>query len=115
MKRVMIVDDEIDIRESLQDFFEDKGYVVDAASNGSEALARLSGSDLPCVVILDLLMPVLDGIMTYAAMQQDARLARLPVIISTSDPGRAPHGVLIMKKPINLQRLLTVVQQHCPD
>jgi CheY-like chemotaxis protein len=115
MKRVLIVDDEIDIRESLQDFFEDKGYAVDAAANGSEALARLNGTDLPCVIILDLLMPVLDGNMTYAALQQDPRLARLPVIISTSDPARAPHGTLIMKKPINLQRLLSVVQQHCAD
>jgi CheY-like chemotaxis protein len=115
MKRVLIVDDESDIRESLQDFFEDKGYEVDAAANGAEALARLHGAELPCVIILDLLMPVLDGNQTYAAMQQEPRLAGLPVIISTSDPGRAPQGVLLMKKPINLQRLLSVVQQHCPD
>jgi CheY-like chemotaxis protein len=85
------------IRESLQDFFEDNGYAVDAAANGSEALARLNGTDLPCVIILDLLMRVLDGNMTYAAMQQDPRLARLPVIISTSDPGRALAGPLVMK------------------
>jgi CheY-like chemotaxis protein len=113
MNRVLIVDDEPDFRDSLQEFLEDKGYEVDAAANGAEALDLLRSNDLPCLVVLDLAMPVLDGRATYCAMQQDPRLSRLPVIVSTSDPARAPSGVPILKKPVNLQRLLMAIEQQC--
>jgi hypothetical protein len=49
----------------------------------------------------------------YAALQQDPALADIPVIISTSDPTRAPSGVMILRKPIDLPRLLTVVAGLC--
>jgi CheY-like chemotaxis protein len=113
MSRVLIVDDDPDIRESLQDFLEDRGYTVETASNGAEALDILRMSDLPCVILLDLLMPVLDGNAMYSAMQLDPHLACVPVIVSTSDPTRAPKGPLVMKKPVDLRRLLAAVEQHC--
>jgi two-component system, sensor histidine kinase and response regulator len=111
--KVLIVDDEADIRDSLQEFFQEEGYLVSTAANGADALDRLGEEDLPCVVILDILMPILDGNEVYQRMQRDPRLARVPVIVSTSDPSRAPSGVMIMKKPTNLSRLLQAVQQHC--
>ena len=110
--RILIVDDEQDIRESLEEFFQDEGYEVATAANGADALARLYQQELPCAVILDLLMPVLSGGEVYEKMQRDPRLAKIPVIISTSDPSRAPSGVLVMKKPLNLNRLLGTVQQY---
>jgi CheY-like chemotaxis protein len=97
----------------LQEFFEDAGYVVSTAADGAEALARLGTHELPCVVILDLIMPVVSGNEVYDTMQADRRLSSVPVIVSTSDPSRAPSGVLIMKKPIDPKRLLQAVQQHC--
>jgi CheY-like chemotaxis protein len=112
---VLIVDDEQDIRDSIAEFLQDEGYAVVTAANGQDALERLADDELPCVVILDLMMPVLDGNAMYERMQRDPRLAKLPVIVSTSDPSRAPAGVLIMKKPINLNRLLSTVRQHCID
>lgn len=110
---IMIVDDEADIRDSLQEFFEDEGYAVITAENGQKALALLASGNVPCVVILDLLMPIVDGNEVYEKMQADPRLAQVPVIISTSDPRRAPSGVLTMKKPVSLMRLLGVVRQYC--
>jgi two-component system, sensor histidine kinase and response regulator len=110
--KVLIVDDEPDIRDSLKDFFKDEGWSVDAAANGAEALDILQAEEPPDVVILDLLMPVLGGNDLYAKMQADPRLAKVPVIISTSDPSRAPSGVLIMKKPVNLDRLLETVERY---
>jgi len=110
---VLIVDDEADIRDTLKELFEDEGYAVSTAANGAEALRVLSGPTLPCVVVLDLIMPVLTGNEVFAKMQLDPRLARVPVIVSTSDPSRAPSGVLIMKKPIDLDRLLGAIRQHC--
>jgi CheY-like chemotaxis protein len=64
-------------------------------------------------VILDLLMPVMTGHELYASMQSDAALAQIPVIVSTSDPARAPSGVVIIEKPIVLQDLLDAVARSC--
>lgn len=113
MPPILIVEDERDLRESLQEYFEDQGFRVTGAANGAEALEILAGEELPCVVILDLVMPVVSGNEVYDRMQQDPRLAAVPVIVSTSDPSRAPNGVLIMRKPIDLRRLLGAVRQHC--
>jgi CheY-like chemotaxis protein len=115
MKKVLIVDDEREIRDSLGELFEDEGYAVVTAANGLEALDRLREADLPCAVILDLLLPMMSGPEVYQAMQREPRLAGIPVIVITSDPSRAPAGLLIMKKPMNLERLLSCVGQHCPD
>ena len=111
--KVLIVDDETDIRDSLKEIFEDEGYVVKTAANGAEALALLANEDPPCAMVLDLIMPGVGGVEVYSKMQADARLRLIPVIISTSDPSRAPSGVLIMKKPIDLERLLGTIQKHC--
>jgi CheY-like chemotaxis protein len=92
--KVLVVDDERDIRESLQEFFEDEGFEVEAAADGIEALSLLGGPDLPGVVILDLLLPLLSGTEVYQRMQNDERLRNVPVVVSTSDPARAPDGVL---------------------
>jgi CheY-like chemotaxis protein len=109
---ILIVDDERDIRDSLKDLFEDEGYVVSTAANGSEALEILKHGATPSVMILDLLMPVMGGVELFQTMQADPRLSRIPVIVSTSDPSDAPSGVLIMKKPIRLDRLMLAVEQH---
>jgi len=110
---ILIVDDEADIRDSLEEYFVEEGYSVATAADGAQGLAVLQRGELPCLVILDLLMPVLDGNEMYQRMRADPRLAAIPVIISTSDPRRAPAGVLTLKKPVSLARLLAAVAQHC--
>jgi CheY-like chemotaxis protein len=110
--KVLVVDDEVDIREPLQEFFQEAGLEVVTAADGVAAMQVLNDGQLPDVVVLDLLMPRMTGNDVYAAMQADPRLARVPVIVSTSDPSRAPSGVLIMKKPVNLERLLAAVRQY---
>jgi CheY-like chemotaxis protein len=110
---ILIVDDEPGLCESLRDFLEDEGYSVWTASNGAEALHVLERGELPCLMILDLIMPVVTGNEVYERMQSDPRLQTVPVVVSTSDPARAPAGALIMKKPINLDRLLGAVRYHC--
>jgi CheY-like chemotaxis protein len=108
---ILIVDDEADIRDSLQEFFEDEGFRVATAANGADALDQLRAGEKPRVILLDLLMPVMDGNEMYEQLQADPALAQLPVIICTSDPRRAPSGVLTMTKPVNLARLLAAVQK----
>ena len=111
-KSILIVDDEDDIRDTLRDVFEDEGYVVEAAANGEEALAVLRARPKPALVILDLLMPIMDGNALYRAMKADPAFADIPVIVSSSDPSRAPSGVLIVKKPVNLEMLIDAVSRH---
>jgi CheY-like chemotaxis protein len=106
---ILVVDDEVDVRESLREVLEDEGYDVAVAPDGQVGLADVRRLH-PCAVIMDIIMPVMSGTEMYAAMQEDPELARIPVIISTSDPSRAPSGVLIMRKPIDVPRLLAAVQ-----
>ena len=109
---VLIVDDEEGIRESLRDIFEDEGYQVQVASDGVEAMQLLS-DELPCVVILDIIMPRMDGVEVWNAMKADSKLAAIPIVVTTSDPNRAPQGALTMRKPIDLTRLISTVEGFC--
>jgi CheY-like chemotaxis protein len=109
---ILVVDDEVDVRESLREVLEDEGYDVAVAPDGQVGLAEVRRFH-PCAVILDIIMPVMSGTEMYAAMQRDPDLAQIPVIISTSDPSRAPSGVLIMRKPIDVPRLLAAVLAVC--
>ncbi|HZL16373.1 MAG TPA: response regulator [Polyangia bacterium] len=109
-RRILVVEDDESIRETLREAFEDEGYEIETACNGQEALDILTdGSPHPDVAILDLVMPILDGNRLYQAMQADPALSEIPVIVSTSSPSRAPKGVLIVAKPVNLDRLLEAV------
>jgi CheY-like chemotaxis protein len=113
-KTVLVVDDEEGMCETLKDVFEDEGFTVNMASNGAEALTLLRGMTVkPCIVILDLLMPVLDGNTVYRTMKADPTLAQVPIVISTSDPSRAPSGAMILKKPVSLAVLLDQVRRCC--
>lgn len=113
-KSVVVVDDEAAICDALRDVFEHEGYSVDVASNGCDALTLLRSLLIkPCLVVLDLIMPVLDGNAVYRAMKADPALADIPVVVSTSDPSRAPAGALVMRKPVSLDALLQVVHRCC--
>ena len=105
----MVVDDEEDIRDSLQDALGDEGYTVVVAANGKEALQLLLALPRPCAVILDIIMPVMSGTEVYEAMLASPALADIPVVVSTSDPSAAPSRLPVVRKPVNLDRLLMVV------
>jgi CheY-like chemotaxis protein len=110
---IMIVDDEETICETLKDVLEEEGYDVEIAGDGVDALALLRGMDvMPRMMILDLLMPRMDGNAVFTTMKADPALADIPIVISTSDPSRAPSGVLIMKKPVDLDILLDTVRKY---
>ena len=96
---ILVVDDEPNVRESLGDAFTDEGYAVVLAANGREALARARMLARPCVVILDLIMPVMSGDQVYAAMRADPALEDIPIVVSTSDPTRAPAFISVSVRP----------------
>jgi len=108
--RVLLVDDDADIVASLRDAFVEEGYEVLSAGDGREALdLLLQPATRPDVVVLDLVLPVLDGQHVYQAMRADPALASIPVLVSTSSPSRAPTGAIVMPKPVELGRLLDAV------
>lgn len=107
---VLIVEDEESIRDSLGEAFQEEGYAVATAADGRAALELLrSGPPRPDVIVLDLVLPVMDGGRLYHAMQEDPQLRTIPVIVSTSNPARAPSGVIVVPKPLKLDRLLDTV------
>jgi DNA-binding response OmpR family regulator len=116
---VLIVEDDEDIRADLAAILRIKGFHVNGAANGREALDfLLTKPTPPCVIVLDLMMPVMNGWELRAALKADARLAPVPVIIMSgagriedSVPALEPAAVLV--KPFELQRLLELVGRYC--
>jgi two-component system, chemotaxis family, chemotaxis protein CheY len=110
---VLVVDDDPDIRESLRMLLEDEGYRVETAADGAEAVAAMR-SQAPSFVILDLMMPVMDGWEVAARMTDDERLAAIPVCVVTATPEWAPAGwACVLPKPVDVSRLLALVQRRC--
>ena len=109
---ILIVDDEVNGRETLRDLLEDEGYEVMCAADGREALTQLANAR-PSLMILDLLMPGMSGNALYDEMQRSPSLAKIPIVVTTSDPTRAPIGVPTLGKPLRLDKVLSVVALAC--
>jgi CheY-like chemotaxis protein len=110
---ILVVDDDDDIREAMRDALEDEGYNVETASDGAQALDRLRAMpNEPCLVLLDLMMPVMDGWTFLAERNQDPRLAGIPITI-VSAARNVPPDVQCLAKPISQDRLLDEVHRHC--
>jgi CheY-like chemotaxis protein len=116
---VLIVDDDRDIREMLIQTLEDEGYPVAAAADGTEALALLArGSRPPCLILLDLMMPGMNGWEFRAAQLQEPALVEIPVVVlsARTDVARAATemaGVAYIPKPIDFELLMHTVARHC--
>lgn len=109
---VLIVDDQEDIRETLREVIEMAGCETLAAANGVEALELLE-HHRPCLIVLDLLMPVMSGQEVLDVLRSRPELASLPVVVSTSAPHLAPRGVPILPKPIEIAALWGWMKRTC--
>jgi CheY-like chemotaxis protein len=113
---VFIVEDDVDTREMIRRFLQFEGYTVEWAANGKQALERLLSGTPACVILLDLMMPVMDG--WEFRRQQVVRepLARIPVIV-VSAAGRERieqvHADDYLSKPLDLEQLLARVSRFC--
>jgi CheY-like chemotaxis protein len=110
---ILVVEDDDDIREALCEMLADEGYAVEVATNGAEALDRLRAMDAkPCLVLLDLMMPVMDGWTFLAEQRRDANLASVPVVV-LSAARDLPTDVETIRKPLDPDRLLGAVHSRC--
>ena len=114
---VLVVDDDPAIREALADLLGEEGYRVVTAMNGVEALDKLRepSQARPCVILLDLMMPVMDGWQFRREQKQDAAIAGIPLIVITAT-GKRPVLIdadeLVMK-PLDLGRLFEAIERYC--
>jgi CheY-like chemotaxis protein len=112
---ILVIEDDRDIRECMADALEMEGYAVASAGNGREALDRLRRGLRPDLILLDLLMPVMNGWEFRQVQLADPLLAGIPVVIvSASAPGgtRPAHH---LPKPFGIDDLLAVVAQLTSD
>ncbi len=110
---VLVIDDDRDVRESLSELLREEGYETASASNGSEALQLLSRAETcPAAILLDLMMPVMDGWEFLARKGRDARLSPIPVIVISASGLRAHRGAsLHVEKPFGSQTLFSAIQR----
>ena len=114
---VLVVDDDIDIRHSMREVLEGEGYVVEEASNGRAALERLQVAPRPALVLLDLMMPVMDGQTLLAEIGARPELADLPIVVSTASAANEDSSTLrvpLLRKPFEIDALLRIVGQYSP-
>jgi CheY-like chemotaxis protein len=114
-KRILIVEDDEYIRDSLAELLESEGFLITAARNGQEALEVLSGVPLPDLILLDLMMPILNGFQFREEMQNNQSLAHIPVIVMSADGHvqeklNKTHANGYLKKPLDIDLLLETLK-----
>ena len=110
---VLIVDDDPDLLDVTSFVIENEGMVVETARNGEEALALLCAGRLPTLVLLDLMMPVMNGWEFLAAVANDPLLKGIPVVVLTAaEHAEVPGAREVMSKPMDLKELLRVVERY---
>lgn len=114
--RILVVEDDAAIRDSVEECLAAEGHVTASVANGAEALEWLEREPAPDLVILDLVMPVMNGAELMERLRADLRLATIPVVLMTaamSSPRVAiPSAVAVLPKPFDLEALLAAVERH---
>ncbi|MEO5896874.1 MAG: response regulator [Vicinamibacterales bacterium] len=113
---VLIVEDDQDTREMLTSFLQLEGYLTETATNGREALDRLAGGIKANIIVLDLMMPVMDGWQFRRRQIEDAQLAKIPtIVVSAAGRGRMAQisADAHLAKPIDMDELLFRLSQFC--
>jgi CheY-like chemotaxis protein len=114
-KSILVVEDDTAIRETLKFALEMSHYSVFTAANGQEALDVLSTIPKPCLILLDLMMPVMNGWEFSKALDENMMLAPIPVVVVTAflDKAKTIRSKGVLKKPVDLEMLLKIVSQWC--
>jgi CheY-like chemotaxis protein len=113
---VLVVDDDATIRDSIASVVEDEAHGVKTAANGRAALDIVRAGPRPSVILLDIMMPVMDGNAMLAELRCRPAWAEIPVYLMTaSGPGRhaRPGVVSVLRKPFDFEVLTGIIGKHC--
>lgn len=114
-RKVLVVEDDMAIRESLEQILEFEGYRPVLAENGERAVEILKAGELPCLILLDLMMPVMSGWEFLQVQKKNEALSNIPVVVvsAAGEKARLTAATEFLKKPIDVDRLLEVVGHYC--
>jgi len=118
-RHILLIEDEPDLRETLRDLLELIGFQVETAANGREGLDKLDNLGHPCLIMLDLMMPVMNGWQFLENIRKDSRpdRAALPVVVVSAAADvtdvQSRYGCRSLSKPVDIDRLLALAHQHC--
>lgn len=118
-KSIIIIEDDHDIRHSLVDVFSDYGYQVFSAENGETGMRLVTSlEEDPGLIILDLMMPVMDGLTFLEELKKQTNKTNLPVVLFSADgtlskKAREAGAYDFVNKPIELPQLLELAQRYC--
>lgn len=115
---VLVVEDDDDIRDSIVELLALRGFDAVAATNGREALDQLAAGLLPCLIILDLMLPVVSGWEFRAQQLADPRFSQIPILIlsgaeNLAAESRQLQAVAFESKPVQVNRLFKTIEQYC--
>jgi DNA-binding response OmpR family regulator len=114
---ILLVEDDLEIRLAVREILEAEGYRVVDAPHGRDGLARLEGASVPCLILLDLMMPVMSGADFLQLLRRGDLACRIPVVILSAWPAEAAKVAALsqgyLAKPLSVDRLLDVVEMHC--
>ena len=112
---ILVVEDDKDIRNAIVSLLETEGYKTESAENGKVALEKLSVIPKPCLVLLDMMMPIMNGREFLDTVMKDSTLAPLPILIvsAIADRTNTEGSIGFLKKPIDINVVLDVVAQYC--
>jgi CheY-like chemotaxis protein len=114
---VLVVEDDPDIRQAMADLLEDDGYECMLAEHGLDALEALR-QRTPSLLLVDLVMPVMNGVELIDRLRGDARWRKLPIVVMTAEGQRIigvdleSLNVRVLKKPVDIASLAQVVAEH---
>lgn len=114
-KSILVIDDDDGIREALKAALEYEGYEVTTAENGQIALDLLHSGSQPCFIVLDLMMPVMDGWTFAGKLAEDPKFSQIPFVVVSAfeDKAQDLQAKSIFKKPVNLKALFEVIKKWC--
>jgi CheY-like chemotaxis protein len=113
---ILLVEDDLDVRDALAETLRDEGYAVECATDGVEALSYLRGGGRPGLILLDLMMPRMSGSEFRQVQKKDPMLAHYPVVLLSADSRMREKAVALetdgaVRKPIDIDELLTVIER----
>lgn len=117
IKRILIVEDDNSIRELLVELLQSEGYEVGSAINGLEGINYLQNNSAPDLILIDLMMPIMDGYTFRTEQLKNAKWSKIPIVVMSAEANAKEKlknfGITaFLSKPVELETILKAVEQY---